>query len=179
MQGRHLTGVRDAATLSRGGAPQRIVMTRNDFSATDWETENRALLEGGDPQACPECGRTGFYGPRRGGPQARYRACTFCGFRQEVGAAPVRDRAWSHACERWPWVAGAPLVEWAPADAESVECPYCGGGVDLEAHRVTAPAEDEAHPWRSVPQGLSGVESLKYWRAQLESLLPLFSRLYL
>lgn len=151
----------------------------SEYDVAAWDAENRALLEGGEPQPCPECGRTGFYGPRRASPKERYRACTFCGFRQPVGAAPVRDQAWSHGCDRWPRVAGAPLVEWAPADAETIPCPYCGGRTDVKTHRVTAPAEDEEHPWHRVPQNLSSVEYLKYWRAQLESVLPLFSRLYL
>lgn len=149
------------------------------YAESDWEAENRALLDGGAPVPCPGCGRTGFYGPRRADPRRRYRACTFCGFRQEVGKPAERDRAWSHGCEPWPLVAGAPHVEWAAPGVPEVPCPYCGRAAEVESHLVTAPADDPGHPWWKVPQGLSGVDYLGYWRPRLESVLPLFSRLYL
>jgi hypothetical protein len=76
-------------------------------------------------------------------------------------------------------VAGAPHVEWSPPGVAEVACPYCGRPVEVDSHLGEAPADDPAHPWWKVPQGLSGVEYLVLWRSRLESVLSLFSRQYL
>lgn len=149
------------------------------FSARDWDAENEALLRGEPPRPCPRCGRSGFYGPRRASPEEKYRACTFCGLWQVAGGEEATATPWAHGCDPWPRVAGAPLVEWAPPGAVTASCPTCGARVRVAKNRVTSPADDREHPWWRVPQEMSAVDSLVFWRAQLESQLPLFSRLYL
>ncbi len=149
------------------------------YRESDWDAESQALLEGAKPAACPECGLTGFYGPRRGSPEEKYRMCTFCGFRQRVSGPAERWRAVAHRCESWPEVAGAPYVEWMDPQEREHRCPFCAATVDVERAAVPRPVDDPEHPWRKVPQGMSPVDALTFWRGKLESSLPINSRLYL
>ena len=119
------------------------------------------------PAPCPQCGRTGFFGPRRDEAKVhQYRLCKFCGFAQDVDQAPVTYRPSVHGCPQWRQVAGAPYVWWVPATQSTYHCPYCGAPVDVQAHAVTPPVSDPSHPWWKVPQGLSHAESYAYWESQ-------------
>jgi hypothetical protein len=150
------------------------------YTERDWERENAALLGGRPPGPCPRCGRVGFYGPRRSGPERKWRLCTFCGFAQDVGGPEGRYRPTAHGCAAWPEVAGAPYIAWVPPDVESYECPVCGGRVTVANALVVAPADDPGHPWWRVPQDLrSATEWLALWRSAIGSPLPGGSRLYL
>ncbi len=83
------------------------------FSRADWEAACFAAFgEGRDPAICPDCGRTGFYGPRIEEPERRYRQCRFGGFTQGVDRAPERYRPTVHRCTHWPSCAHAPYVWW-------------------------------------------------------------------
>ena len=44
------------------------------YTLEEWERESYALfVERSDPAPCPECGRTGFYGPRAHDPGRNFR----------------------------------------------------------------------------------------------------------
>lgn len=149
------------------------------YTESDWDAENDALLGGAEPAECPGCRRTGFYGPRRASPERKYGACTFCGFVQDVGEPAVRYRATVHRCEGWPRVAGAPYIHWVPPEEVSCPCPCCGQPVRAAEAEIPPPADDPDHPWWKVPQKMTQVDSLLFWRSSIDSRLPLQSRLYL
>jgi hypothetical protein len=132
------------------------------YSAADWNAELREKQAGGAPRACPHCRHTGFYGPRESGGQ-RYRMCSFCGFRQDVGSAPQHLRPCVHGCGRVLQVAGAPLITWVKAGEVSYQCEHCGEVADVAASLVMSPESDVQHPWRQVPQGLTQQGYLRYW----------------
>ena len=78
------------------------------YTAENWERESYALfVERSDPAPCPECGRTGFFGPRARDPGRKFRACRFCGFWQVVGQSPIRLVPMVHDCSEWPECARA------------------------------------------------------------------------
>ena len=129
------------------------VMRSGSYTDGHWEAESYAIFaEGGNPGPCPDCGRTGFYGPRFTDPDVKCRACRFCGFFQTVGGAVERHRPTVHGCAAWPSVSRAPYLWWVSPDATSYACPYCGDPVDVSAATVAAPATDIDHPWWRVPQ---------------------------
>jgi len=143
-------------------APPATPDVRYDPAA--WDEECFAVFaEGRDPGACPQCGRTGFYGPRVGGRGRRYRACRFCGFHQDVGGLPDLARPTSHRCGVWPQVARAPYVWWLPPDEDEYLCPFCEERVRLEDARVRAPIDDPEHPWWKVPQERTRFYYARFW----------------
>ena len=102
-------------------------MSTNIYTEDDWDSEMAALYsERGCPPGCPQCGRSGFYGPREAEGSRRYRACKFCGFWQHVGQPAVTNKPTVHNCEEWPKVAGAAYTWWVQPDEEIYTCPYCG-----------------------------------------------------
>lgn len=153
-------------TEHHGGEPRVFTYTEND-----WDEESYQLfVERGDPRPCPECGRTGFYGPRAADPGLKYRACRFCGFWQLVGQEPTHLRATAHACSAWPSCARAPYVWWVQPDQRTYKCPYCDQQVVLESRNafvkgaaLETPATDANHPWHKVPQGRSYSYYLRFW----------------
>lgn len=141
------------------------------YTETDWDGESYTLFaERGDPAGCPECGRTGFYGPRAAGGGRKYRECRFCGFAQDVGQPPIRLGPTVHGCEEWPACAKAPYVWWVHPNEESYKCPYCGKKVTVISRNffaksalITGPSEDPEHPWWRVPQNRTYAYYLRFW----------------
>jgi hypothetical protein len=134
------------------------------YALDHWEQEAFANFgEGRSPSPCPECGRTGFYGPRLDAAERRYRQCRFCGFTQAVGEPPVRCQAIVHGCADWPWCARAPYLWWVEPGVDSCDCPFCRKPVDVGAVEVLRPVEDEEHPWWRVPQNRSRFYYSRFW----------------
>ena len=145
--------------------------TRHPYSEQDWDDESYALFGArADPVPCPDCGRTGFYGPRAKDPDEKLRTCRFCGFCQAVDHMPVRFRPVVHGCADWPKCARAPYLWWITPDTTQFLCPYCGQKVEVETRNqfmkgvlVAAPSVDSEHPWQKVPQGRSYSYYLRFW----------------
>ena len=136
------------------------------YSPGDWAADMVALhIRNAQPQPCPRCGRTGFYGPRHDGAARMYRACKFCGFWQDVGGQVVPHTATVHNCSQWPDVAGAKYIWWVSPLEKSYRCPYCGTQVDVASSTVPKPIDDQNHPWARMPQGLSFGDSHSWWKA--------------
>jgi hypothetical protein len=134
------------------------------YTPRAWEEEAFSLFaEGRDPQPCPKCGWTGFYGPRVGHDGVRYRACRFCGLYQEVNAAPAVADPAVHACSMWPEIARAPYVWWVPPGQESFHCPFCDTDAVLAESRIPIPAADANHPWWRVPQKRTRFYYSRFW----------------
>ena len=141
------------------------------YTEEDWESDSYDLYaERSDPAPCPDCGRTGFFGPRAQDPGLKFRACRFCGFTQEVDHAPVRYLPTAHDCDEWPTCAKAPYLWWVPPDVTEYHCPYCGQQVHVFGVNMyhpgaiqTAPQEDKEHPWWRVPQGRPYKYYLRFW----------------
>lgn len=124
-----------------------------EYTRPDWDAESYALFaEGGDPGGCPDCGRTGFYGPRFVEPDLRCRACRFCGFWQFVEERAVRFLPTGHGCAQWPEVSKAPYIWWVPPDSDSYDCPFCEHLVEVPLSLLIVPFEDSEHPWWKIPQ---------------------------
>ena len=142
-----------------------------EYSLEDWESDSYQLfVERADPQPCPQCGRTGFYGPRASDPALKYRACRFCGFWQSVGHDPVQFRPTAHGCEKWPECARAPYIWWVHPAEKRYTCAYCAQQVQVESHNsfmkgvlVLAPMDYLDHPWRNVPQNRTYSYYLRFW----------------
>lgn len=156
-----------AYQFEKSGKPQRAVVPALTlrYSEADWQSERQQLDAGSDPGVCPICERTGFYGPRDDGAGRRYRKCVYCGLLQNVGEAPVQLRACVHDCGAVPTVAGTPMITWVEPDKNFYTCDGCGREVDVDVNLATGPADDPGHPWRSVPQGLSQREYVRFWLA--------------
>lgn len=141
------------------------------YTVREWEDATYAMAaERADPEPCPRCNRTGFYGPRAMDHGKKFRQCRFCGFLQDVGKAPVQLRPVAHACDEWPQVADAPYIWWIDPDEKWYTCPYCHKKAPVESTNpfmkgaeVKAPADDPDHPWRNVPQGASYATYLRFW----------------
>jgi len=134
------------------------------YAVDHWDAEAFAAFgEGRNPSPCPECGRTGFYGPRLDVAERRYRQCRFCGFTQGVGEAPVRYRAVVHECAVCPSCARAPYLWWVSPGVSAWTCPFCDEWVDPGAAEVLRPVEDEKHPWWRVPQHRSRFYYSRFW----------------
>ncbi len=141
------------------------------FTDADWEDQSYSLMaEQAPPTPCPNCGRTGFFGPRALDGQPKFVACRFCGYFQAVGQAPTRLRPVTHDCENWPQAAGAPYIWWIPMDEKWYVCHYCqrrlavaGRNAFVRGAAVTPPADDPNHPWWKVPQGASYDTYYKLW----------------
>ena len=119
--------------------------------------------EGRDPGPCPECRRTGFYGPRIDPTERHYRQCRFCGFTQMVAEVPTRYRPTVHSCSKWPECARAPYIWWVPPEVESYLCPFCSKRVAVAEAAIAPPADDAAHPWWKVPQDRSRAYYQRFW----------------
>lgn len=169
MTKRRTTLPTDLADMDR--APKRPESKAKAYSAEDWEQASYALLaERRDPEHCPSCGLTGFYGPRARDDTPKFRECRFCGFYQEVGQQPTRRQPVAHNCDKWPEVAGAPYVWWVAADQRSYHCSFCDNAAVIETSNVfakgsgiVAPSDDPHHPWWHVPQDQSYSFYYKYW----------------
>jgi hypothetical protein len=147
--------------LAAAPAPTPAPLT---YSAAQWEEECLASFgEGRDPAPCPDCGRTGFYGPRIDATERHYRQCRFCGFSQMVGEAPVRHRPTVHGCQEWPDCARAPYVWWVSQEVESYLCPFCGKRVRVDQATVPRPVDDPSHAWWKVPQHRKRSYYLRFW----------------
>ena len=141
------------------------------FTEADWEDQSYALVaEKAPPSPCPDCGRTGFFGPRAMDGQPKFLACRFCGYFQAVGHAPTRLRPVAHDCENWPEAARAPYLWWIPMDEKWYVCHYCqrrlvvaGANAFMRGVAVTPPVDDPNHPWRKVQQGASYDTYYKLW----------------
>ena len=124
------------------------------YTKSDWDRENNALVQRGDPQPCPMCRRTGFYSPRYAEdrlPSPKYRACKFCGFWQNVQMAPhdiIR-----YECHVADWK--EPHEDWT--------CPKCQKRYTPD-YSVRWPADNRHHSWWRVPQRESQAFYLDYWR---------------
>ena len=141
------------------------------FTDTDWEDQSYALMaEQAAPSPCPNCGRTGFFGPRALDGQPKFLSCRFCGYFQAVGQPPTRLRPVAHNCENWPEAAEAPYIWWIPMDEKWYVCHYCkrrlavaGANAFMKGAAVTPPADDPNHPWWKVPQNASYDTYYKLW----------------
>ena len=134
------------------------------YARTQWEEETFALFaEGGDPPACPQCGRTGFYGPRVSDRVGEHRACRFCGFFQEVKGEVQRATPCVHDCTDWPEVAKAPYIWWLEPGRDAFTCAFCGDACAADSARITAPVDDDDHPWWRVPQARSRFYYARLW----------------
>jgi hypothetical protein len=146
------------------GPPSDVVLPRLAYTRRDWEEDLMANFgEGRDPIPCPDCSRTGFYGPRIDAVERHYRQCRFCGFTQMVGQAWERHLPTAHDCDSWPECARAPYVWWVGPEVESYLCPYCGKRVTVSGSLVFRPAEDLSHPWWKVPQNRSKEYYSRFW----------------
>jgi hypothetical protein len=127
------------------------------FTAKEWREENSALNGGEQPRACPGCGRTGFYRTRDDHPDKRgrqFRACTFCGFWQDVEGEPhrrIRYECHGHAATSKP--------------DQAWTCPECGKRFEPK-DSVPWPSDDPSHQWWQVPQNLSQDEYITYWQLE-------------
>lgn len=137
----------------------QIQYTRADFEEHCFQQ----FGEGRDPDPCPVCLRTGFYGPRIADPDKRFRQCRFCGFTQHADGPVVTYVPTAHRCKDWPIVARAPYLWWMSPDATSYRCGYCRETVQVEAVRVARPVDDENHPWQRVPQGKNRFYYSRFW----------------
>ncbi|KPJ84309.1 MAG: hypothetical protein AMS18_16945 [Gemmatimonas sp. SG8_17] len=141
------------------------------YTEADWEEESYDLfVMRANPQPCPKCGRTGFYGPRAMDPGRKYRACRLCGFWQFVGHDPLRFNPTAHDCEDWPQCARAPYIWWVHPDEKRYTCPYCRQQLVIESQNVfvksvliVAPIDDPDHPWLKVPQNRSYPYYQRFW----------------
>ena len=141
------------------------------YTEEAWEEASYALLaERRDPEHCPSCGLTGFFGPRARDDTPKFRECRFCGFHQEVGQQPTRRRPVNHDCNQWPEVAGARYVWWVAPDERWFHCSFCDQRAPVESSNVfskgsgiVAPSDDPQHPWWHVPQDQSYSFYYDYW----------------
>ena len=135
-----------------------------NYTPREWEEDLMASFGlGRDPSPCPDCGRTGFYGPRVDATERHYRQCRFCGFSQMVGQAPERHVPTAHECESWPECARAPYVWWMDPEVESYLCPYCRKRVVVNEALLSRPVDDTSHPWWKVPQNRSKTYYARFW----------------
>ena len=133
------------------------------FTDADWEDQSYALMaEQAAPSPCPNCGRTGFFGPRALDGQPKFLSCRFCGHSQPVNQAATRLRPVAHDCKNWPEVAGAPYIWWIAMDEKWYVCHYCKRRIAvartnafMKDAAITAPADDPNHPWWKIPQNAS------------------------
>jgi hypothetical protein len=150
----------------------------------DWLSDYARLDAQGDPEPCPLCRRTGFYGPRGNrtpGPDAR-RACKFCGFWQHVGQAAFLAVPTVHDCAKWPVILGALEAWWELPEKVTFDCPMptCGAkALRVAERRVEPPIENRRHPWWSVPQHRSYIEYRAFWLAREPGLAAVMQRPYL
>jgi hypothetical protein len=134
------------------------------YSPQDWEEDCMASFgEGRDPSPCPDCGRTGFYGPRIDATERHYRQCRFCGFTQMVGEEPQRSRPTAHDCDAWPECARAPYLWWVGPEIESYLCPYCGKRASVADALAPRPVDDTSHSWWKVPQNRKRSYYMRFW----------------
>lgn len=155
-------GARQTRRTSGAGAAAEPPVAAYTFET--WEEElYRLYALGADPDPCPQCGSTGFFGPRFAEPNLRLRSCRFCGFWQEIAEAPQRAIPLVHDCESWPQAARAPYLWWVPPSRSSLTCPFCDAAAPVAAHRVAAPSDEPEHPWWKVPQGRPADYYRRFW----------------
>ena len=154
------------ATRPRPSGGHRIrVAGIDEYTLADWEAESFAIFgEGGDPGACPDCGRTGFYGPRFADPDRRYRACRFCGFWQDVDGDAERYIPTAHSCELWPEVSKSAYIWWVAPGTDAFDCPFCQEPLIVDASTVPIPSDTPKHPWWHIPQGRPQSFYQRLWR---------------
>lgn len=153
-----------AAVTAPARRPSVPVAHVSRYTKADWEAESFALFaEGADPAACPECGKTGFFGPRVVNEVIKCRACRFCGFWQQIDHAPLHQLPTVHGCSQWPEVSKALYVWWVLPDVESYTCPFCSGTVKVPLSLVGMPVDELEHPWRRIPQRRSQSFYQRLW----------------
>jgi len=141
------------------------------YSEAQWDEDSYRLFgERMDPESCPNCGTTGFYGPRAADRGLKFRSCRFCGFHQVVDEEPVQMLPVVHRCDDWPVCAKAPYVWWVHPDAHQFTCPFCGRESNIHGRNVFAPglvvdrpSDSGDHPWGKVPQNRSYGYYLRFW----------------
>ena len=141
------------------------------YTEQEWDEDSyRLFVECTDPEPCPRCGRTGFFGPRAADPGVKFRCCRFCGFYQVVGEEPIQFLPVVHACDDWPECARAPYVWWVHPNEQRFTCPFCGLQSDVRARNVftpgvlvDGPSDAQDHPWRKVPQHRSYTYYQRFW----------------
>jgi hypothetical protein len=157
---RNSAAMRADAGASDSGNTARSLL----YTTAQWEAECFAAFgEGRDPAACPECGQTGFFGPRIDATERGYRQCRFCGFTHAVGAEPQQFQAIVHSCRGWPTSARAPYVWWVAPEVESFLCPFCSRRLPIDEVRTPRPVDDPDHAWWRVPQGRKRFYYLRFW----------------
>ena len=135
-----------------------------EYTATHWDEEAFTLFaEGRDPPVCPQCGTTGFYGPRVAPDGTRFRACRFCGLYQVVGGPALRAQPSVHGCATWPEVARARYIWWAPPGAREYACPFCAETVVIAETITGVPATDPMHAWWKVPHRRTRFWYASFW----------------
>lgn len=137
------------------------------YSEEDWTEEREQILAQELADACPNCGRTGFYGPREAEGDRQYRMCKFCGFYQGVDEEPEQLRPCAHQCENQTEILGAPEIQWVSPDETTYSCFHCDEEVDAEDSTIVPPVENDAHPWTEVPQGLTYGQYYEFWQGVL------------
>jgi hypothetical protein len=146
----------------------------NTYTQSDWEKEYSKLDRGEAPGPCPNCRRTGFYGPRGTRPLGPgYHACKFCGLWQYVDQLSFFAIPTVHSCGNGPTILGAPQIWWEVPEHEFFDCRFCPATqLKIEGWRTNAPHDDRAHPWRQVPQGLSLAAYKQFWKQAEPWLAP-------
>ncbi len=148
-----------------------VLQVTANYGLEDWDEDSYQLfVERKDPEPCPICGRTGFYGPRAADPGVKFRSCRFCGFNQIVDEEPVQFLPLVHSCDVWPSCAKAPYVWWVQPGQQQFTCPFCGRRSEVRGRNVfkpgvlvVSPAEAEDHPWHKVPQHRSYAYYQRFW----------------
>jgi len=141
------------------------------YTEQEWDEDSYRLFgERIDPESCPTCGRTGFFGPRAADPGVKFRCCRFCGFHQVVGEEPVQMLPVVHRCGDWPECAKAQYVWWVHPDVQRFKCPFCRRESDVSSRNVftpgllvDSPSAAQDHPWRKVPQNRSYGYYQRFW----------------
>lgn len=148
----------------RGSGARSLDAPVGAYAFETWEDElYRLYALGEDPNPCPQCGSTGFFGPRFAEPNLRLRSCRFCGFWQEIAEAPQRATPVVHDCDAWPDAARAPYIWWVPPSSTSLACPFCDADVSVAEYCTTPPSDDPKHPWWKVPQGRGAEYYRRFW----------------
>jgi len=128
------------------------------YAPADWQQEDSALRNGGDPQPCPCCSHHGFYAPRADDTNRHYRACKFCGFWQNVDKAPHEIiRYECRGSDHWE-------ADWKEPH-ESWNCSRCRT-LFHPNDAVAWPADDSSHWWHEAPTHGTQQDFRDFWSAK-------------
>ena len=140
--------------------------TPASYSEADWQADVDHRNAGGDNRPCPQCGRSGFYGPRDDTHGRHYRHCKYCGLLQNVGEEPIQCISTVHDCDDWPRVCGAAYIWWVTPDEATYRCPCCERIMTVNSTRIAGPIENPDHPWASMPNLIDQKISLSHWATE-------------